>query len=111
MKKFKEFVNEMKKEHPYKSLIDNDSIVHNLPAPYMNKRNFINWLTELHSKYESEQWDWILSTMVNDDDGGDEEIESYFIENNLPAELVKELLSKRSEFLCYGLIIPTEEYL
>ena len=50
-----------------------------------------------------EDWEFIVSSLVNDEVSSDEELIEYLIDNGADEEIVWELLQHRQGFLSYGL--------
>jgi len=73
-------------------------------VPRESKEAFLVWLEETVAASD-EEWEWIVGTLVNDEDSTDEELFTYFAENGVPDETIQELLAHREGFLEHGLDI------
>ena len=75
------------------------------------KEEFLLWWNEIYTENPDEDWEWILSSLMNDEYSSDEELIDYLIDETEPGHesvdpvLAQELVDHREGFLNYGLDI------
>ena len=72
---------------------------------FWKKDQFIPWLEDIIENNPDEPWEFIVSTLVNDENSHDEELIEHLIAEGADEDLVWKLIEHRSEFLSYGLDI------
>lgn len=70
---------------------------------FETKIDFLNWWNNMFEQNPDEDWEFIVSSLVNDEVSSDEELIEYLIDNGADEEIVWELLQHRQGFLSYGL--------
>lgn len=60
---------------------------------------FVAYVEDLKDEYPDEEFAFILSVIVNDENSSDDELRNYFLENEINPILIDKLLLKRNYFL------------
>jgi hypothetical protein len=72
---------------------------------FWKRDQFIPWLEDIIEKNPEEDWEFIVSILVNDENSHDTDIIEHLTGNGVNDDLVWQLIEHRSEFLSYGLDI------
>lgn len=95
------FDNAIKRIH---ELIGAESIKESLSI-HLPPRQFFEWWDEIQDKYPNEDWEFIVSTLANDEASNDDQLIKHFISNGVNRNVAQDTVEHRSGFLSYGLDI------
>jgi len=79
-----------------------ESMYTRFPEP---NEKFLEWIDLTMKENPDVDWEFVISTLVNDESSSDEDLRYYLIENGVEYDLIDKLLSKRTGFLNHGLEI------
>lgn len=72
---------------------------------HLPPRQFFQWWDQIKDKYPDEDWEFIVSTLVNDEASTDEELIEHFTSNGVNEDVAWDTVEHRNGFLSYGLDI------
>lgn len=69
--------------------------------PRIPVEEFISWFDGIYNANPEVHWEWVLGALENDEDSSNDELKEYFMkeDDNMPEELIDELLAYRMYFL------------
>jgi len=69
------------------------------------KQDFLNWLDTLMEENPDEDWEFIASSLINDEFSDDEELIEHLISNGVNDDVAWDTVEHRTSFMNYGLDI------